>query len=239
MPPGRFLVYLPVSPGFTIGANGDMLAVWADGRSGDSDILLRRSTDDGRTWSKPVPVNRGTVGDGVPQDMPSVSAAPGGRIDIVYYDRTLDRRGTTADVLLSSSSNSGRSFARTVRLSTQSSNRKIGPEGSPHSEEADFGTRIAVASLAGGAVAAWTDTRNGTIDSGKQDIFASTVAMADNSSLGLAYRLLAGLGILLSLAGVTLFVLSRRSARKSPAPPEARTDMPPPPPPVVPSPGQE
>jgi hypothetical protein len=108
VPPGRFLVYLPVSPGFAIGANGDMLAVWADGRSGDSDILLRRSTDDGRTWTRPVPVNRGTVGDGVPQDMPSVSVAPGGRIDVVYYDRTLDRLGTNADVLLSSSSNSGK-----------------------------------------------------------------------------------------------------------------------------------
>jgi hypothetical protein len=73
---GRFLVYLPVSPGFAIGSNGEMYAVWADGRSGDSDILLRRSTDDGKTSSKPVQVNRGTVGDGIPEDMPVVSVAP-------------------------------------------------------------------------------------------------------------------------------------------------------------------
>lgn len=240
VPPNRFLVYLPVSPAFAIAGNGDLVAVWADGRSGDSDILLRRSTDDGRTWAKPVTVNRGTAGDGVPQDMPSVGVSPGGRIDVVYYDRTLDRRGSTADVLLSSSSNSGRSFSKTVRLSTQSSNRKIGPEGSPFAQEADFGTRIAVASLPGGAVAAWTDTRNGNVDGGKQDIFSASVPLSDTSSVGLAFRVLAGLGILLGIAGVALFVLSRRSRRKSPpeAPAEVRTDLPPPPPPLVPSPGQ-
>jgi hypothetical protein len=241
VPPGRFLVYLPVSPAFAIAKDGDMLAVWADARSGDSDILLRRSTDGGKTWSKPVRVNRGTVGDGVPQDMPAVSVAPGGRIDVVYYDRTLDRRGSTADVMLSSSSDSGKSFDKHFRLSTQSSNRKVGPDGSPYSPEADFGTRIAIASLPGGAVAAWTDTRNGTIDTDKQDIYAASVPLSDNSSVGLGFRLLAGLGVLLSIAGIALFVLSRRG--RAPSPPaapqaDARRDVPPPPPPLVPSPGQ-
>ena len=241
VPPGRFLVYLPVSPGFAIANNGDMYAVWADGRSGDADVLLRRSTDDGKTWSKPVQVNRGTVGDGIPQDMPSVSVAPGGRVDVVYYDRTIDRRGSTADVLLSSSSNSGKSFSKTIRLSDASSNRKIGPAGSPFSPEADFGTHIAVASLSGGAIAAWTDTRNGTVEGGKQDIFAAQVALDDNSSLALANVLLAGFGVLLGVAGITLFVLSRRAKKRAQppaAPADVPTDRPPPPPPLVPSPGQ-
>ena len=214
VPTGRFLVYLPVTPGFTIASNGDLYAVWADGRAGDPDILLRRSTDDGKTWSKPVQVNRGTAGDGVPQDMPSVGVAPGGRVDVVYYDRTIDRRGSNADVLLSSSTNSGKSFSKVFRLSDSPSNRKIGPEGSPHSEEADFGSHTTVASLAGGAIAAWTDTRNGTLDGGKQDIFTTQVPLDDTSSLALANILLAGFGILLGVAGVTLFLLSRRGGRK-------------------------
>jgi hypothetical protein len=240
VPSGRFLVYLPVSPAFAIAANGDMLAVWADARSGDSDILLRRSTDDGRTWSKPVRVNRGTAGDGVPQDMPAVSVAPGGRIDVIYYDRTLNTRGPNADVLLSSSSDDGSTFTKTFRLDQQSSNRKVGPDGSPYSQEADFGTRVGVASLPGGVVAAWTDTRNGTPDTDKQDIFSKSVVLADNASVSLAFRLLAGLGVLLGLAGITLFFLSRRSRKQAPpsAPAEVRTDVPPPPPPLVPSPGQ-
>ncbi len=240
VPPSRFLVYLPVAPAFAISSGGDMVAAWADGRNGDSDILLRRSTDDGKTWGKFVRVNRGTVRDGVPQDMPAVAISPGGRIDVVYYDRTLDRRGATADVLMSSSTDSGKSFSKTFRLSTQSSNRKIGPDGSPFSMEADFGTHLAIASLPGGAIAAWTDTRNGTLDSGKQDIFSASVPLADKNSVSLAFKALAGFGILLSVAGIALFVMSRRGRKQAPAAPGAapRTDLPPPPPPLVPSPGQ-
>lgn len=217
VPTGRFLVYLPVTPGFTIAGNGDMYAVWADSRAGDPDILLRRSTDDGKSWSKPVQVNRGTAGDGVPQDMPAVGVAPGGRVDVVYYDRTIDRRGSDADVLLSSSSNSGASFSKVFRLSDAASDRKIGPEGSPHAQEADFGSRTAVASLAGGVIAAWTDTRNGNVEFGKQDIFTTQVPLDDNSSLPIVNMLLAGVGILLGGAGVTLFLLSRRGRREVPA----------------------
>ena len=245
VPTQRFLVYLPVSPAFAIGSNGDMIAAWADGRNGDADVLLRRSTDGGRTWPAPVQVNRGTKGDGVPQDLPAVDIAPGGRVDVVYYDRTLDRRGATADVLLSSSTNGGRTFTKTFRLDTQSSSRKVGPAGSMYSNEADFGTRISVRSLSGGAVAVWTDTRNGTPDSGKQDIFSASVPLSDNTSLGLAFRILAVLGVLLGVAGVALFFVSRRRARgdRPPAAPTVAgpgpgTDRPPPPPPLVPSPGQ-
>jgi hypothetical protein len=241
VPPARFLVYLPVSPGFAVGKDGTMVATWADGRNGDPDILLRRSTDNGRTWSKPVTVNRGTKGDGIPQDLPAVDIAPGGRVDVIYYDRTLDRRGATADVLLSSSLDGGRSFSRTLRLSTASSSRKIGAESGTYVTEGDFGTRIAVVSTSSGAIAAWADTRNGTSDTGKQDIYAASVALSDNHSIALAYKALAAFGILLGIGGVALFVLSRRSRQNSsPAAPTAApsTDTPPPPPPLVPSPGQ-
>lgn len=214
VPTGRFSIYLPPTPAFAIAKNGDMVAAWADARAGDPDILLRRSTDGGAAWSGPVRVNRGTPGDGVPQDLPAVGVAPGGRIDVAYYDRAVDARGPMADVLLSSSSDGGRSFATTVRLSTQPSNRRIGPQGSPHSPEADFGSRISVASLPGGAIATWTDTRNGTPDSGKQDVFSAQMPLKDNESLGVAFLLLAGGGLALGAAGVALFVLSRRARRR-------------------------
>ncbi len=239
VPPARFLIYLPVSPAFAIGKNGDMVATWADSRNGDADILLRRSTNGGKTWSKPVRVNRGTPGDGVPQDLPTVDIAPGGRVDVVYYDRTLDRRGSTADVLLSSSSDGARSFATTVRLSTRSSNREVGPETSPHATEADFGTQISVRSLPRGAIAVWTDTRNGTLDNGKQDIFSGSVALSDNRPIGLAYRLIAGVGVVLGLVGGFVLVRARRSRKQVPTPAPTDgppTDLPPPPPPLVPSP---
>ena len=239
VPPSRFLVYLPVSPAFAWGRNGDMVAVWADSRNGDSDVLLRHSTDGGRTWSRPIRVNRGTAGDGVPQDLPAVDIAPGGRVDVVYYDRTLDRRGSTADILLSSSSDGGRSFSSTVRLSTQSSNRRVGPETSPYAAEADFGTQISVRSVAHGAIAVWTDTRNGSLDTGKQDIYSGSVALPDDRPGGLALRVLAAVGTLLGLVGAVAILRARRSRKAAPpAGPEGPpTDLPPPPPPLVASPG--
>jgi hypothetical protein len=129
-------------------------------------------------------------------------------------------------------------YFRQAVLSTQSSNRRVGPESSPYAKEADFGTQISVRSLSRGAIAAWTDTRNGTLDTGKQDIVSGSLALADNHPIGLAFRLLAAIGVLLGLAGAVVLVIARRSRRKPPptAPQGPRTDLPPPPPPLVASP---
>ena len=221
VPPGRFLVYQPVVPGFAIDRNGDPVVAWADRRNGDTDVLLRRSTSEGFEFDQPVRVSGGPVGDGVPQDMPSVSVAPGGRIDVVYYDRTLDRRGPTADVVLSSSSDGGRTFPRAFRLSTRSSDRRVGPDGSPHAEEADFGSRLAVRSLSGVTVAAWADSRNGTPDTGKQDVYVASVALGGGSGVSVASWALGAGGVVLAAAGVGLLAATRRARRRSAAVPPA------------------
>lgn len=213
VPPGRFLVYQPPVPALAVDRNGDPVVAWADRRNGDTDVLLRRSTSEGFEFDPPVRVNGGPVGDGVPQDMPAVAVAPGGRIDVVYYDRTLDRRGPTADVVLSSSSDGGRTFGRTLRLSTQSSDRRIGPDGSPFSDEADFGTRVAVRALSAVTVAAWTDSRNGTPDTGKQDVFLTSVALGGSEGMDAAQLAMAVGGAVLGLIGVGLLLASRRARR--------------------------
>ena len=219
VPPGRFLVYQPVVPGFAIDRNGDPVVAWADRRNGDTDILLRRAASEGGEFDPPVRVNGGPVGDGVPQDMPAVSVAVGGRVDVVYYDRTLDRRGPTADVVLASSSDGGRTFPRTFRLSTKSSDRRIGPDGSPHAEEADFGSRLAVRALSGVTVAAWADSRNGSPDTGKQDVYLASVALGGGSGVSTASWALAVGGVVLAVAGAGLLVASRRARRRTAAPP--------------------
>ena len=221
VPPGRFLVYQPVVPGLAINGDGDPIVVWADRRNGDTDVLLRRSTSGGDHFDPPVRVNRGPVGDGVPQDMPSVSVAPGGRIDVAYYDRTLDRRGPTADVVLSSSSDGGRTFPDAFRLSTRSSDRRVGPTGSPHTEEADFGSRLAVRALPGVSVAAWADSRNGSPDTGKQDVYLASVAIDEGSGVSAASWVLAVGGVLLAAAGIGLLLATRRARRRVAAPPPA------------------
>ncbi len=241
VPPHRFLIYLPDSPGFAVGANGRMVVVWADGRSGESDIFARTSGDNGATWTAPARVNQDPPGNGVSKDRPAAGIAPDGRVDVLYYDRILDHRGTTADVFLSSSSDGGRSFPKVVRVSSQSSDRSVGPQGSPFDTQADFGTRIALHSTNRQAVAVWTDTRSGTADTGRQDIYSGIVAIPQSSAITLAQAVIAIGGVLLGLAGVALFLGSRRHRdddRKVPPRPPARLDTPPPLPPLVPSPGQ-
>jgi hypothetical protein len=239
VPPGRFLVYLPTSPGFAIGTDGRLVATWADARYGEADILARTSTDGGTQWSAPVKVNRDANGDGVNKSHPAVSVAPSGRIDILYYDDILDHRGTTADVFMSSSTNGGASFPTLKRVSSESSALAVGPQGTPFDNNADFGTRIAVLSQAHQTIAVWTDTRSGSPDTGRQDIYSGVVGFP-TSGLTSLQKLVVAIGILLGIIGVGLFLLSRR--RQSPeatsAAPPPTIDTPPPLPPLVPSPGQ-
>jgi len=68
-------------------------------------------TDGGATWSNPVRFNGDSAVTGSARTTRQGALAAGGRIDVVYYDRILDHRGTTADVFLSSSTNGGHSFA--------------------------------------------------------------------------------------------------------------------------------
>jgi len=238
VPPGRFLVYLPDSPGFAIGSDGRLVATWADARYGEADILARTSTDGGAQWSSPVKVNRDPSGDGVNKSRPAVSVASGGRIDILYYDDIFDHRGTTADVFLSSSTNGGASFTTLKRVSSESSALSVGPQGTPYDNNADFGTRIALLSQAHQAIAVWTDTRSGSPDTGRQDIYAGVVGFPA-SGLSSLQKLVAVLGILLGLIGVGLFMMSRRrSPEAATTAPPPTIDTPPPLPPLVPSPGQ-
>ena len=240
VPTSRFLVYLPDSPGFAEGSNGRMVVAWSDDRFGESDILSRTSTDNGTTWSSPVKVNQDASGDSVNKDRPAVSVAPNGRIDVLYYDRILDHRGTTADVFLSSSSNGGKSFPRVVRVSSQSSDRSVGPPGSPFNMEADFGTHIALLSQNKQTVAVWADTRAGTIDTGRQDIYSGVVAFPASNGLTAGQIAIAIVGLILGVAGVGLFLSSRKGRAPRPTPPSsaAPADTPPPLPPLVPTPGQ-
>ncbi|MDQ1422335.1 MAG: hypothetical protein QOJ52_4297, partial [Acidimicrobiaceae bacterium] len=144
-----------------------------------------------------------------------------------------------ADVFLSSSSDGGRSFPKVQRVSSQSSDRSVGPQGSPFENQADFGTRIAVLSGKTQSVAIWTDTRAGTDDTGRQDIYSGLVGFPAARSLTKAQVAIVILGLALGVIGIALFVGSRRRPpRRAPPPPPSHLESPPPLPPLVPSPGQ-
>ena len=54
--------------------------------AGDRDILYRRSTDGGRTFSEAIKLNDDDVAQGYLQLLPAVSAAPNGRVDAAWWD---------------------------------------------------------------------------------------------------------------------------------------------------------
>jgi hypothetical protein len=66
--------------------SGALYVVWEDSRFGvtHNDIVMSKSTNDGRTWSSPRKVNQTPVP--VEAFTPMVDALPGGAVAVTYYD---------------------------------------------------------------------------------------------------------------------------------------------------------
>lgn len=160
VPLRRFLPFLPAFPGVATSGDHGVHVVWADGRNGDLDVFLRTSSDAGRSWTEPVRVNDNPLGDGTAQYLPAVDVAGNGRTDVVY----LDRRGDPTNVEMRASlaiSRSGTSGFRTLVLSPETFDSRIGPSAAPHLEP-DFGSRLGLDSRDDGVLTAWTDATLGT-----------------------------------------------------------------------------
>lgn len=206
----RFLVFLPDFPSLALADDGTWYAAWSDRRSGSGDVYLRRSTDGGASWSERVQVNPPDDG-GTHQHLPAIDVAPGGRLDIAYYDRSVDPDGNNlAQTMFAWSTDQGASFER-VALSTATFDTRVGPVAAPF-HEPDFGTRIGLVSDAEGALATWTDTRGGTEATGRQDIVAARVELPALRAV-LGWTLVAVVVVVLGLVGWR----ARRRARAAAA----------------------
>ncbi len=172
-PTRRFLVFVPEFPSLAAGPGDTLYAAWADGRNGDEDVFLRRSEDDGRTWSAAKRVNDNPKDDGTSQSLPRVDVSPEGRVDVLFLDRRRDERDVMTDVTLASSHDDGESF-HNERLSSRPFDSRIGTKPTPQLP-VDFGSRLGlVSSDDRPSVAAWTDTSLANRETGRQDIFAAT-----------------------------------------------------------------
>jgi len=190
----RFLVYLPVFPSIAAAQDGRLYVSWSDSRHGLRDVLLRRSSDLGRTWTNS---ERPTTGpDEEPQDrwMPQVTAAPDGRVDLLFLAGRATGPHATAAPFLATSNDRAQSF-RTGRVSTASFNPTIGTSAATHLPP-DLGSRMAVLSDNSGALAMWTDSRLGSLDTGRQDILAARISISEGR-LGWPVLLLVAGGVLL------------------------------------------
>jgi hypothetical protein len=208
----RFLVFLPEFPSLVAGRDGTMYATWADGRNGDEDVFVRRSDDGGRSWRDVVRVNDNPVRDRTDQFMPRVAVAPDGRVDVLFLDRRHDpAKNQMTDAYLASSLDDGKSF-KNVRMSSQAFDARVGPV-VDIKLPVDFGSRLGLVSDEDVVVAAWTDSRLGTEDTGRQDI-AAAAAKVEPAEPDRG-RLLAVIGLLaLSLLGLLGWVLAGRGSRE-------------------------
>lgn len=209
----RFLIYLPELPQIAAGPGNDLYVTWADGRTGDEDVLLRRSTDGGATWADAVKVNDNQANDGTAQFLPKVDVAPDGRVDILFLDGRNDPSKKMLDAYLATSTDGGKSF-KNIRVSDQPFDSTVGPTyGTDYGT--DFGTRLGLASGRGGKVyAAWVDSRLGTPATGRQDVSFASVDLGGGRSNTV---LVGGLVLLLLLGGGILLVVRSRGNGSSPS----------------------
>jgi hypothetical protein len=197
--PQRIIVNLGPAPGFAWDRAGDRLyATWDAGRGDGRDVFLATSDDGGATWSAPraVAPRRGT------QQLPAVAVGPGGRVDVLFYDRSADPRDRRTEVALSSSWDGGRSFT-TGTVSRVAFDSGIGfgsAQGIPL-----LGSRLATLAVDGGALAFWADTRRATEDNNAQELALAQVRVDEGGDRRWA---LAGAGGVLAAGGAT--VLGRR-----------------------------
>ena len=222
-PTERFIVFIPPFPSLAVDRkSGRLYAAFEDGGLGDPDVLVwsRGRKDEG--WSDPVRVNDTPERDGRAQYRPALSVAPGGRLDVVYYDRRSDPTNVRNEVSLQSSYDAGASFRPRLRLSDRGFDSRIG-FGSER-DMTDLGSRLALLATDADALAVWTDTRSGSRVTGKQDLVRAGVAFSDPARLpGPLDLVLRYGGPALALAGVLVLVALLRHRRRGEDPPRPKS----------------
>jgi hypothetical protein len=178
VPGRRFFAFLPDFPSLAAGTGDTLYVAWADARSGDDDIYVRRSTDGGSSWSLAKAVNDKGHGDGTAQDLPRLAVSNAGRVDVVFLDRRGDRaHAVMTEVYLATSDDEGHSF-HNIRVSDAPFDSQVGPLIRPEFG-VDFGTRLALVSSDRTAIAVWPDSRFGTEATGRQDVVGAAVRFPD------------------------------------------------------------
>ncbi|HEY3250056.1 MAG TPA: T9SS type A sorting domain-containing protein [Ignavibacteria bacterium] len=145
--------------------NGWIYVTWGDGRNGDADIFLSRSTDHGSTWSAAQRINNDALNNGKVQAWPWIAVNDSGKIAILFYDTRNTPNTSIIEAWLARSDNGGVSFTNEVLSSEQS------PTNRPNSD-VRFGDYIGNDFWGNKVVPVWTDERAGGYD---QEIYSAVV----------------------------------------------------------------
>jgi hypothetical protein len=91
--------------GKDVAAGGD-----GEGPEAGSDIVLFKSTNGGRSYSKPVRVNQDPVNGDADQFQPWIAVTPSGQVNVSFFDRRNDPGNRYIDTYLARSEDGGRTF---------------------------------------------------------------------------------------------------------------------------------
>lgn len=203
VPTRRFIVFLPPSPSVAVAPDGRVYASFEDDRLGDPDVWLWSLAPGASRWTGPKRVNDTRPHDGTAQYLPKLAVAGDGRLDVLYYDRRADPRNVMNEVSLQSSFDDGRTFTPALTLSSRAFDSRIGfgaREGLP-----DLGSRLGLVSDDRSALGVWTDTREGTPATQKQDLADALARVTLHPRIGGSLKdLLRFGGIALALLGGAL-----------------------------------
>jgi hypothetical protein len=211
VPTRRFIPFLPPTPSLAIDPrSGRIYVAFEDGANRPADVHLWTLGPGAGDWTGPIRVNDTPAHDRSTQYLPKLAVATDGRLDVAYYDRRDDPADDHNEVALQSSDDEGRSFTSHVEVSDGRFDARIGAgseRGLP-----DIGSRIGLVSEPAAAIAAWTDTRSGTIDSGKQDIAVAEATVTRSGGLSeSARRGLRYCAVALLLAALAFLLVPARS----------------------------
>jgi hypothetical protein len=157
--------------------SGAVYTAWSDSRTGRQQIFFQKSMDKGATWAEkaallaPDPTAAGS------SRSPSISVAPSGRIDVVYY-HTSPTAPESDDVFWSYSTDGGENFVAR-QVDEKAVNRKIGYSG-PAGSLGQLGNHYppTVASLDTAAYVVWSDTSDANPITPVQDVVLRRMEVA-------------------------------------------------------------
>lgn len=215
LPAGRFLVYLPPVPSIAAGPNDTLYVAWADARSGADRVYLRKSADGGQTWQSLVSATSGLSDKTVSAWLPAVSVAPNGRVDLLYYQGHRDTGDKLIRAYIATSGDAGSSFTASV-ASASAFNSAVGPMTGPSYLPPDLGSKLSIESSNSGALAVWTDTRQGTTDTGRQDIGFTDAAVGVAPVAAWQWAVIAAL-LIVGEGMAVMWVLGQRRERRAEA----------------------
>jgi hypothetical protein len=158
------------------GSNGTFVATYVgtpenSSTTGVADVVVQRSIDDGKTWSSPLAINDDKPEENSTPFYPNQSAAPNGRIDVVFQDN----RGLgdfRFNVEYTYSDDGGQTWAPNVKVSDRPIDFNFGI-----SFNSDIRFPPGVASTNYYAATGWADTRLASDLTQTQDAFGAVAQL--------------------------------------------------------------